>query len=238
MPVYLLDPDNYIFPAPRLADPEGLLAVGGDLSLPRLLAAYCLGIYPCYGPDNPILWWSPAPRPVIFPADIRISDRTRRALKSQSWTMTIDARFDEVIAACASSPRPGHSGAWLLPEMIEAYIRLNRAGFAHSVEIWEERNLVGGLYGVSLGWAFFGESMFHRKDNASKAALIGLARMLAGRGYHFIDCQQPSAHVRRLGAVPLDRPDFEARLAAALLGPTWRGPWHITENFIHNLVDQ
>ena len=237
MTVYLLNPHDYAFPDPSLAGHEGLIAVGGDLCPARLLSAYSLGIYPCYGPDNPIMWWSPESRPVIMPALIHIPSRLKRFLRNVEWRMSIDLDFEAVIQACASSIRKQHGGIWLLPEVIAAYTELHRLGLAHSVEVWDRRNdLIGGLYGVSLGRAFFGESMFHRQANASKAALLHLSAVLSKWDFHFIDCQQSSKHIAALGAVSISRDDFMRRLDTALSFPTCYGQWKDTASQAHGEV--
>lgn len=223
MPVYRL-PDEIIFPDPSLAIKEGLLAVGGDLSPRRLLAAYRAGIFPWYNEGEPILWWSPDPRFVLFPPEICVSRSMRQFLKKGSIRITMDRAFKEVIAAC-QRPRAGQEETWITPEMKEAYTRLHELGYAHSVEAWEGGALAGGLYGVSLGRAFFGESMFSLRPNASKAALVFLCRWLMERGFAFIDCQVETPHLRSLGARPIPRSEFLAILAGALQKDTIQGNW-------------
>ena len=187
MPVYRL-PEAISFPPVEQAAKSGLLAVGGDLSPERLLAAYREGIFPWYGDGEPILWWSPDPRFVLFPNELRVSRSMGQFLKKGVVRITFDQAFREVIAACRR-PRPDQNGTWITAEMREAYGVLNDLGFAHSVEVWQGKELVGGLYGVSLGRAFFGESMFSAIPNASKAALITLVPHLQERGFDLIDCQ-------------------------------------------------
>ena len=223
MPVYRL-PEAIAFPPVEHAEESGLLAVGGDLSPERLLAAYREGIFPWYGDGEPILWWSPDPRFVLFPDELRVSRSMRQFLKKGSVRITFDQAFREVIAACRK-PRPGQDGTWITTEMREAYAVLHDLGFAHSVEVWREKELVGGLYGVSLGRAFFGESMFSAIPNASKAALITLVPHLKERGFDLIDCQVESAHLAGLGARPTPRRDFCAFLKQSLRHETLRGNW-------------
>jgi len=186
MPIFRLV-DDVVFPPPDYADPSGLIAVGGDLSSDRLLEAYRVGIFPWYSEDQPILWWSPDPRFVLDLERFKISHSLRKTVRRNTFHVTFDRVFDEVIAACAEAPREGQSGTWITPEMQEAYIKLYGLGYAHSVESWCDGMLVGGLYGVSLGKAFFGESMFHHKTDASKVALAVLVHKLQAWGFHFID---------------------------------------------------
>lgn len=220
--------DDPIFPDPSEAESDGLLAVGGDLSPLRLLNAYAAGIFPWYGPGSPILWWSTDPRPVLFPAELHVPKSLRRRINSGCFSCTLDRDFASVIRACSRQPRPGQAGTWLVPEMIEAYEQLHRLGFAHSVETrlgGPEGEVVGGLYGVALGRAFFGESMFHTEPDASKAAFVYLVEGLARRGYHFIDCQQTTPHVLRFGAREISRGAFLQRLNEALQLPTEQHGW-------------
>lgn len=229
MPVFRLVED-IVFPPPDYADPSGLIAVGGDLSSERLLEAYRVGIFPWYSDDQPILWWSPDPRFVLELGEFKISRSLRKTLKRKLFEVTFDRAFHEVIAACASVPRDGQKGTWITPEMQQAYIRLHHLGYAHSVESWFEGELVGGLYGVSLSKAFFGESMFHRKDDASKVALATLVEKLKLWGFHFIDSQLTTEHMARLGAREMPRRIFLKRLRAALKFPTKRGKWRADED--------
>jgi len=219
MPIYALsdDPGDLRFPPPHLAEPGGLLAVGGDLSVPRLLAAYSQGIFPWYDDENPILWWSPDPRPLLFPDELHVPRRLERLLRQNRFDMSLNTDFPAVIAACARVRRPGQRGTWITPEMRTAYIELHRAGFAHSVEARLDGALVGGAYGVALGRAFFGESMFHLVPDASKAAFATLARHLYARGCSFIDCQQTTEHMARFGCREIPREEF-LRLVREALG--------------------
>jgi leucyl/phenylalanyl-tRNA--protein transferase len=205
------------FPDPALAEqePNGLLAVGGDLSVERLMAAYRLGIFPWYGERQPILWWSPDPRLVLFPRAVRVSRSLRRTLRRNLYDVSIDCDFGGVVQGCAA-PRPTADGTWIVPAMRRAYVRLHGLGHAHSVEVWQGAEPVGGLYGVAVGCAFFGESMFSRATDASKVALIHLARHLDLWGYDLIDCQVYTPHLASLGAVEIARSDFQRLLAAAV----------------------
>lgn len=226
MPIFRLV-DEPIFPPPDYADPSGLLAVGGDLSKERLLEAYRLGIFPWYSDDQPILWWSPDPRLVLDLKDFMISRSLRKTLKKGVFQVTFDHAFEQVIQACAVVPRTAQNGTWITEEMQEAYINLHGLGYAHSVESWLGGELAGGLYGVSLGKAFFGESMFHLKTDASKVALATLVEKLKGWDFHFIDSQMTTEHMVRLGAKELPRRIFLKRLQLALRQPTKRGRWRI-----------
>jgi leucyl/phenylalanyl-tRNA---protein transferase len=226
MPIFRLV-DEPIFPPPDYADPSGLLAVGGDLSKERLLEAYRLGIFPWYSDDQPLLWWSPDPRLVLDLKDFMISRSLRKTLKKAIFQITFDHAFDQVIQACAVIPRTAQNGTWITEEMQEAYINLHGLGYAHSVESWFGGKLVGGLYGVSLGKAFFGESMFHLKTDASKVALATLVEKLKSWDFHFIDSQMTTEHMIRLGAKELPRRIFLKRLQLALRQPTKRGRWRI-----------
>ena len=227
MPLYRLNRWP-IFPDPREAGDGGLLAVGGDLSVPRLLKAYASGIFPWFNEDDPILWWSPTLRAVILPGEEHLSRRTRRALKTAGFEVRIDTCFSEVVRGCGETPRPGQDGTWLTAEMRVAYEELHQSGFAHSFETFFEGELVGGLYGISLGAAFFGESMFSRVDYASRAAFAVLCERAWDWGFHFIDGQLPNDNLRQLGAQIIPREEFLDRLAKALDTPTRRGAWTIS----------
>jgi len=223
MPVFELS-EELIFPHPTLAEPDGLLAIGGDLSVERLLLAYANGIFPWYS-ESPILWWSPNPRMVLFPEKFKISDSLKQTIKKQKFKITFDRDFAGVIRACAGSKRPDQEGTWIVPEMQKAYIKLHKAGFAHSVEAWQNDQLAGGLYGVSLGKAFFGESMFFRIPDASKVALYCLVERLKSWDFKLIDSQQDTAHMRRMGGEPIDLEDFLRHLKNALKHSTFQGKW-------------
>jgi leucyl/phenylalanyl-tRNA--protein transferase len=224
MAVYALGPDP-VFPDPARAEPDGLLAVGGDLSMARVLQAYRAGIFPWYGPRPPILWWSPPERAIILPGEERLSRRTRRALRQLDFELRMDTRFEAVIGLCARTPRPGQDGTWITPAMQRAYLALHRAGYAHSVEVFRGERLVGGLYGLSLGAAFFGESMFSLESYASRAAFEGLCRTAWGWGFQFIDGQLPNPNLQDLGARVVSREEFLERLGQALEQPTRKGLW-------------
>lgn len=226
MPIFRLT-DEPVFPPPDYADPNGLLAVGGDLSSERLLEAYRLGIFPWYSDDQPILWWSPDPRLVLELDEFKVSRSLRKTLKKGVFKVTFDRAFEEVIRACAAFPRAGQKGTWITPEMQQAYIQLHGLGYAHSVESWRGEKLAGGLYGVSLGKAFFGESMFHRETDASKVALAVLVEKLKVWQFHFIDAQMATKHLLSLGAAEMPRRIFLKRLQSALRHPTQRGKWRI-----------
>jgi leucyl/phenylalanyl-tRNA--protein transferase len=215
------------FPDPALAEPDGLLAVGGDLSPGRLLAAYARGIFPWYDERSPILWWSPDPRLVLFPAELHVSRSLARTLRRGTYRITADTAFERVIRRCAEKPRRGQRGTWITPEMVDAYVGLHRLGFAHSFEAWQGDELVGGLYGVSLGAAFFGESMFADGPDASKTAFARGVAWLAAQGVALVDCQVRTEHLVSLGARELPRRAFLARVGEAIAAPTLRGKWEL-----------
>ncbi|MDX9787765.1 MAG: leucyl/phenylalanyl-tRNA--protein transferase [Desulfobacterales bacterium] len=224
MPVFLLS-NTIAFPPPHLADKSGLLAVGGDLSRERLIKAYRSGIFPWYSGGEPILWWSPDPRLVLFPHALHVSKRLERILRKGEFQISFDRAFPEVIRACAESRAQKNEGTWLVPEMIEAYETLHEFGQAHSVEAWRNGQLVGGLYGVSLGRCFFGESMFTKVANASKAAFVTLVRQLTALNFDMIDCQVTTAHLVNFGATEISRKKFLILLDASLKKPTIPGRW-------------
>jgi len=208
-----LHPNNTDFPSPTLAldDPNGLLAAGGDLSPQRILAAYQRGIFPWFNPGDPILWWSPNPRTVIFPAQLHISKSLRKTLRQNLYRVTFDDCFSDVMRACAA-PRNYAKGTWISNDIIAGYTALHVQGFAHSVEVWREDELVGGLYGMALGRIFFGESMFSRADNASKVGFAHLVRQLVAWNFELIDCQIANDHLFSLGAVEIPREEFQQYL--------------------------
>jgi len=212
------------FPDPHKIDGRGLLAYGGDLEPERLLAAYAQGVFPWYE-EPPVLWFSPDPRWVLVPAELHLSRSLARRMRRADLDLRMDSDFEAVIRSCAAVPRSGQSGTWLTTEMIDAYCMLHDLGFAHSVEAWREGELVGGLYGVSLGRAFFGESMFARERDASKIAFVAAIRELERRGIELVDCQVHTEHLARFGARPWPRAEFLGALAGALEGETWRGVW-------------
>ena len=218
-------PFEYQFPDPRTADADGLLAVGGNLSLESLVTAYSLGIFPWYNIDSPILWWSPDPRLVLFPVKFRVSKSLQQRIKSKIYTISTDTDFEEVIRQCARVKRNGQNGTWITPEMTKAYINLHHAGIAHSIETYFNGNLVGGLYGVSLGRAFFGESMFYLMPDASKVALFYLVEWVKKNNFHFIDAQQSTSHLKSMGAEEIPRNKFLKLLSASLQYPTLKGKW-------------
>lgn len=211
-----------------LVEPNGLLAAGGDLSVPRLVSAYRRGIFPWFSAGQPILWWSPDPRMVLHVADFNVSRSLRKRVRAADFEIRVDTAFGDVIDACARTPRAGQGGTWITPAMVEAYGRLHHAGYAHSVESWREGRLVGGLYGVALGRVFFGESMFAHEDDASKVALVALVALLQRLDVPLIDCQQETAHLARFGARPIARSAFAARLADLIHSDEppagWRSP--------------
>ncbi|MCK9382978.1 MAG: leucyl/phenylalanyl-tRNA--protein transferase [Sulfuritalea sp.] len=207
-------PEEAAFPTldTALAEPNGLLAAGGDLSPQRLLAAYRRGIFPWYSAGEPILWWSPDPRMVLFPDELKISRSLAKTLRNASYEIRLDTAFGDVVRACGSQPREGQPGTWITPEMQAAYRALHRLGYAHSVETWIEGRLAGGLYGVAIGRAFYGESMFSAARDASKIALVHLCAHLKQRRFGIIDCQMETRHLTSLGARPIPRREFAARL--------------------------
>jgi leucyl/phenylalanyl-tRNA--protein transferase len=202
--IFRLD-EHLIFPKPDLAEPDGLLAVGGDLSTERLLLAYQNGIFPWYSDDTPILWYSPHERFVLYPDELKISKSMRQVLRSGKLSVTVDTCFNDVITACSTAPREGQDGTWIVPDMIAAYDRLHLEGYAHSVEVWQDDKLVGGLYGVHVGDVFCGESMFSRVSNASKTALIYLCNTGL---YKLIDCQVHTDHLESMGAGMISREQY------------------------------
>jgi leucyl/phenylalanyl-tRNA--protein transferase len=208
-----LPPEPVFPPVERaLAEPNGLLAAGGDLSPQRILAAYRQGIFPWYSPGEPILWWSPDPRMVLFPAELKISRSLAKVLRNRPYEVRLDTAFAAVIGACADTPREGQNGTWISTEMQAAYGKLHELGYAHSVEVWMDGKLVGGLYGMALGRTFYGESMFSWRTDASKIALAHLCMHLQRQGFGIIDCQMETRHLASLGARPIPRSDFVALL--------------------------
>ena len=224
MPVYRLG-SELAFPPPEAAEPGGLLAVGGDLAPERLLLAYSQGIFPWYDASQPILWHSPDPRMVLVPRELHVSRSLAKTLRRGTFRVTLDACFARVIEACAQTPRRRGEGTWITDEMREAYQRLHELGFAHSAEAWVEGELAGGVYGVALGACFFGESMFRRRSDASKAAFATLVRQLGRWDFELVDCQMHTAHLARLGARDWPRTRFLRHLRRALRQPTRRGAW-------------
>jgi leucyl/phenylalanyl-tRNA---protein transferase len=217
--------------ASAMKNPNGLLAAGGDLQPERLLDAYRHGIFPWFSADDPILWWSPDPRMVLFPQEFKISKSLRRTLRGKKYEIRTDTSFEQVMRACAA-PREGQDGTWIQEEMIEAYVRLHRAGRAHSIETWVEGKLAGGLYGVSIGRMFYGESMFSRQTDASKIALAHLALQLQRWNFGMIDCQMNTAHLASLGAREIPRAQFVEALQVLVNYPDIASPWHFDYDLI------
>lgn len=224
MRIVKLSPQSLAFPSPEsaLRDPNGLLAIGGDLTAPRLLAAYERGIFPWYSPGEAILWWSPDPRAVLFPTEFHLNRSLKRFLRHDPFRITLNHDFAAVIAACAHRP---DEGTWIGPEVQRAYHHLHRLGYAHSVEVWQDNQLVGGMYGVAQGALFCGESMFSRVTNASKCALMAFCRHFAAYGGELIDCQVLNAHTARLGAREIPRRQFLQQLSTLQRRPLAPACW-------------
>lgn len=216
--------------AQALDNPQGLLAIGGDLSPARLVNAYRHGIFPWYSDDQPILWWSPAPRCVIYPDAVHISRRLRRHYNQGQYSLATDRAFTKVIEACAA-PRRDQDETWITPEMQSAYIQLHEMGIAHSVEVYSDDELVGGIYGLALGSVFFGESMFSSRENTSKIALVSLCLQLHQWGFTLLDCQVSNSHLLSMGAQEVSRQDFERHLPGAGLADHWGQDFHFTERW-------
>lgn len=229
MPVYWLSEHDLVFPHPSLAEPGGLLAIGGDLSPERLVLAYRNGIFPWFEDDGNFFWYSPDPRFVLFPAELKVQKSMRSIFNRQKFTYSLDTAFEQVMQACALLPRGGQEGSWISEDFIEGYTELHRQGVAHSVEVWESGELVGGLYGLSLGRIFFGESMFTRVPNASKAGFITLVRALEQNGFWLIDCQQETQHLGSLGARSIARELFLEYLAKNIYERSLIGLWEFRE---------
>lgn len=230
--MYVLRPDDdNFFPAAHTASSEGLLAIGGDLHNDRLLSAYRQGIFPWYSGDQPILWWSPDPRAVLYLDNLKISRSLGKTLRSGKFKVTMDQQFVKVIRRCAEPRKKDQDGGtWITTKMVRAYVNLHHLGFAHSVETWLEGELVGGLYGVALGRVFFGESMFSRVGDTSKTALVYLARQLQRWKFSFVDCQLPSEHVFSMGAKEIPRSRFLEELEQALIQPGQPGSWSLDDD--------
>lgn len=219
------------FPSVDQADPDGLLAIGGDLHPHRLLSAYAQGIFPWFNPGEPILWWSPDPRFVLFPDQLHVSKSMRSLLKNDTFEVTVDTVFEQVIDACQQAKRPGQSGTWITSEMREAYCHLHKLGFAHSVETWRDGELVGGLYGVCTGSNFYGESMYAKVSNASKYAFIKLVQRLRQLNFEIVDCQIHTAHLESLGAQMVPRDHFIELITSGTNFDKWTGDWNKNESF-------
>lgn len=224
MSIYQLDEEDVRFPDPMDSELDGLLAIGGDLSPQRLVSAYATGVFPWYE-RKPILWWSPDPRTIMFPADYKISKSLKRTIKTGKFEVRFDTAFSRVIDMCARIPRSGENGTWITTDMKMAYKRLFVLGIAHSVEVFHNNHLVGGLYGVSIGKAFFGESMFHTETDASKVAFAGLSQWLLEHDFMFIDCQMHTDHLQSLGAVDIPKTEYLKLLAKAISFSTLKGKW-------------
>lgn len=224
MPVFEIS-SAHVFPDPELADPSGILAVGGDLSPQRLLLAYRMGIFPWFNEGEPIVWWSPDPRMVLYPQEVHVSHSMKKALREKIFTITFDTDFEAVITRCKQQIRPGQKGTWITQEILEAYLRLHEMGYAHSVEVWKGGALAGGLYGVSLGSFFVGESMFSKVTNASKAGFILLAKTLQHLHFRMLDCQLHTPHLASLGAREISRKQYREELSECLRRKTLRGNW-------------
>jgi len=227
MPIYQL-PKEPIFPHPCEAVHDGLLAIGGDLSPERLIAAYSTGIFPWFSNNDPILWWSPNPRMILIPDKFKVSKSLKQTLKKDKFKIRVDFAFEEVIDSCNKVPRKEQNGTWITDDMKNAYIKMHKLGLAHSFEAWEGNKLVGGLYGISLGKAFFGESMFHKRTDASKVAFFYLSEFAKKNKFLFIDCQLPTTHLASLGANEISRDDFLDLLADAMEHPTYKDKWTLT----------
>ena len=226
MTVYLLN-DSLVFPDPQDAETNGLLAVGGDLSVDRLLLAYKNGIFPWFSEGDPIMWFSPDPRLVLFLGDLYVSSKLKKIIRSNIFEVKFDTSFQDVIIRCSKTDRRGQDGTWITVDMVKAYVKLHEEGYAHSVEIFSDGNLVGGLYGVSLGGAFFGESMFSDVSNASKVALHFLVERLRSWDFDFVDSQVPNDHMKGLGGRELERGEFLSMLESSLGKKTILGNWGI-----------
>lgn len=225
MPVFWLSDKDYTFPHPALAEPGGLLAVGGDLHPERLITAYRNGIFPWFEEDGQYYWYAPSPRCVLFPKELVVHKSMRSIFNQHKFHYTLDTAFQQVMESCSSTPREGQEGSWISPSFVAAYTELHRLGLAHSVEVWSGEVLVGGLYGLAIGRIFYGESMFAHASNASKAGFIALVRALDRAGYRLIDCQQTTRHLTALGARPIDGEHFQEYLSANVYEKTMQGKW-------------
>ena len=223
--MYWLPDDEIVFPAPQYADEQGVLAIGGDLSPERLILAYQNGIFPWFNEDEPIVWGAPDPRFVLYPEELRVSKSMRQVLRRDTFQITYDTDFRSVIKNCQQIKREEQDGTWITNDMYEAYVKLHEMGLAHSVEVWQNEELVGGLYGISFGRCFFGESMFAKVSNASKAGFITFVQNLESLGFDMIDCQTETPHLHSLGADFISRADFMKYLADNNKKETWVGKW-------------
>ncbi len=229
MPVFRLQSSDFTFPDPRRAEPSGVIAIGGDVRPERLIAAYSKGIFPWPCEGYPLLWHSPPERFVLRPSEVRINRSLGKAIRRRPFEIRLDSAFAQVIAGCQTAPRPGQDGTWLTPELRAAFTELNRRGWAHSAEAWQDGLLVGGLYGMAIGGMFCGESMFARADNASKIALVTLCQQLARWGFTLLDAQVETPHLAALGAHRMPRATFLAELEHAAAMPIPPGPWRLDE---------
>lgn len=229
--MYRIPEDDVIFPDPAEAEEGGLLGVGGDLRPERLLLAYANGIFPWYNEGQPILWFSPDPRCILEPGSLHVGRSLRKTLRKTRFRVTLDTQFEAVIRACKDTPRPGQDGTWITRDMEEAYCRLHRLGFAHSVEVWLGEELVGGLYGVALGRLFAGESMFSRASDASKTGLVWLIKQLHRWNFELVDAQVRTDTLAKMGAVEVARQDYLARLPSLVAHPGRVGVWCFDEGF-------
>ena len=226
MPVFWLSKDEVSFPPAYLANEDGIVALGGDLSVERLILAYQNGIFPWFNDYDPFIWWSPDPRFVLYPADLKISKSMRPYFNQKKFQITADQAFEKVIRSCRKAKREGQGGgSWITESMVEGYVHLHQAGYAHSIEVWKEEQLVGGLYGVSLGCVFFGESMFSKVNNASKFGFISMVKKLVELGFDLIDCQQKTNYLGSLGAKEISRNVFLQHLELNKKKSTLRGNW-------------
>ena len=227
-----LEPDTPFPPLESaMRHPNGLLAAGADLSPARLLQAYRLGIFPWYSPDQPPLWWSPDPRMVLFPEELKVSRSLAKRIRKKDYEIRSDTAFREVMLACASTPRPDQKGTWIVPEILEGYCSLHEQGYAHSIETWVDGQLMGGLYGVAIGRMFYGESMFHHATDASKLAFVHLVQHLQKSGFGMIDCQMHTAHLASFGAREIPRNEFARRLVEWVnLSSEPPGKWRIHDS--------
>lgn len=223
--MYWIPEDEIYFPDHAHADENGILALGGDLSPERLVLAYRNGIFPWFNEEDPIIWWSPDPRFILYPKDLKVSKSMRKVLQKEEFQFTFDTAFGAVVQNCQEVKRNKQSGTWITNDMYEAYVKMHELGFAHSVEVWQNGELVGGLYGISFGKCFFGESMFAKVSNASKAGFITFVQNLANLGFDLIDCQTETAHLASLGGGFVSRNEFLKYLASNNKKETWVGKW-------------
>jgi leucyl/phenylalanyl-tRNA--protein transferase len=235
MPIYWLNDDNCQFPPVEHASGEGILAVGGDLSAERLLTAYSSGIFPWFNEGDPITWWSPDPRMVLFPSELKVSKSMKPYFNQGKYDISVDKDFAGVMRNC-QKPRGTYGGTWITEDMVVAYCRLHELGYAHSVEVWQGDDMVGGLYGVALGKCFFGESMFTRLSNASKFGFIYMVKMIEALGFWLVDCQQETSHLQSLGARPIKRADFTRIMERNRNQTTLQGHWGDLSNALKPMV--